>query len=115
MKRKHIAIAAFVLIASPALAEGVDINDGDLAALDKDGDGAVSKSEFDTFSGFAFQTMDTNKDGSLSMDEIDNHLIGDAFKILDDNGDGTVSKEEFLNQMNEDFNAADENSDGVLN
>jgi Ca2+-binding EF-hand superfamily protein len=58
--------------------------------------------------------MDKDGDGALSADEVDDHVIGDAFDILDDDKDGSVSSGEFTSQMNDDFDAADQDGDGML-
>lgn len=109
-------IAPLIVAASlPALAEQIPLNEGHLEALDTDGDGAVSKSEYDVFADFAFEKMDRNGDSMLAPDEVDDHLVGDAFDILDDDGNGAVSEDEFLLQMNEDFATADKDGDGILN
>jgi Ca2+-binding EF-hand superfamily protein len=110
-----VSLSACIAFALPAVAEQIDINDGNLNALDANGDGAVSKAEFDTFTGFAFEKMDKDGDGSLSPDEVDDHVVGDAFNMLDDDGNGSVSSGEFSSQMEEDFKAADKDGDGLLN
>jgi Ca2+-binding EF-hand superfamily protein len=115
---KH-GIPAFSLVLALATAvsaqEAMTYNDSHLTALDADGNASISKSEFEGFANFAFKEMDDDKNGSLSPDEVDDHVVGDAFSILDDNGDGSVSREEFLTQMSEDFEAADKDGDGQLN
>lgn len=114
MTRTVLGLAVIVLCSTQVIAQQATITEEDLNALDKDGDGTVSRSEYDAFSEFAFTRMDKNANGVLSTDEVDDHLIGDAFKILDDNSDGTVTADEFSSQMKEDFDSADKNSDGVL-
>ena len=115
MKNQFLLLASILAVAAPAYAEGLAIDEGDLIALDADGDGAVSKAEYDTFVGFAFEQIDKDGSGALSADEVDDHVVGDAFKMLDDDGDGLVSAREFTAQMNEDFAAADQDGDGSLN
>lgn len=115
MKFKLIAISTLLVFTTPALAESVNLNDGHLSALDTDGDGAVSKSEYDKFTGYAFGKMDKDGDGALSPDEVDDHVIGDAFEMLDDDGNGSVSASEFSSQMDEDFADADKDGNGLLN
>lgn len=115
MKFTYLALPLFVVFAAPLAAQQVSLNEGHLNALDKNGDGEISKSEYDTFSGFAFEKMDKDGNNALSPDEVDDHLIGDAFDMLDDDGNGTVSADEFSTQMDEDFNASDKDGDGILN
>jgi Ca2+-binding EF-hand superfamily protein len=112
---RNLAAALLVSIASVTLAQDVGLNESHLNAIDKDRDGTISKAEFDAFSTFAFKQMDDNKDGVLSPDEVDDHVIGDAFNMLDDDGDGVVSSAEFSDQMDNDFVTADKDGDGILN
>lgn len=109
----YLAIAA--VAALPVAAQPISMNQTHLAALDKNADGAVSKEEFDQFSDFAFEKMDRNRDSVLAPDEVDKHLIGDAFAMMDGNGDGTVSEDEFMLRMSADFMTADKDGDGLLN
>lgn len=107
-------LTAFLTLTAPALAEGAAIDGGELIALDANGDGAVAKSEYDTFLGFAFEQIDKDGSGTLSADEIDDHVPGDAFKIQNDDGDGSLSASEFTAQMDEDFSTASKDGDGSL-
>lgn len=105
-----------VLIASAGAVAAADagLNAGHVAALDKNGDGAISNAEYSAFSNYAFEQMDTNKDGTLSANEISPHLSADSFDQLDKSGNGAVTPDEFSNQMQADFETADTDSDGVL-
>ncbi|MDP5218330.1 hypothetical protein Q5Y75_13950 [Ruegeria sp. 2205SS24-7] len=96
-------------------AQADEIGEANLAALDKNSDGVVSGPEYQDFSNFAFDQMDTNKNGSLSAAEMDAAGAGDHMSSTDANGDGKVSKTELSEQMAEDFNAADKDGDGRLN
>ena len=64
--------------------------EGYLKALDLDGDGLVSREEYDA----AFHVMDIDGDGMLSKEE---YFLGGAlpFKKLDKDGDGVITFEEF--------------------
>jgi Ca2+-binding EF-hand superfamily protein len=104
----------FLAVSTAVFAEGVVMEDSHLAALDKDGDGAVSKQEYETFTRFAFDTIDTNDDGSLSSSELGVYVAGSGFSILDDDGDGSVTSDEFMTQMAEDFAVGDQDGDGAL-
>ena len=115
MTTKLMTAFLFASLATGSLAQQSGLNESHLNALDKDGDGAISKSEFAEFADFSFKEMDDNGDGSLSPDEVDDHVVGDAFKMLDDDGDGSVSAKEFSDQMNDDFATADKDGDGLLN
>ena len=115
MISRTIAACLVASFATASFAQQSGLNESHLNALDKDGDGAISQSEFSDFTVFAFKKMDTDGDGALSPDEVDDHVVGDAFKILDDDGDGSVSEAEFSKQMQEDFSTADKDGDGQLN
>jgi hypothetical protein len=115
MKNRTIVLIAFMMTATPILAQSTALDGGDLNALDADGDGGVSKAEFSSFSDYAFKQMDTNRDGSLGATEIDPHLVEDSFKELDNNNDGLVSPDEFNQQMSADFEKSDLDGDGILN
>ena len=115
MKLTYLAVSMIAVFAAPATAQQVSMNESHLNALDKDGDGAISKTEYDAFTGFAFEKMDRNKDSVIAPDELDDHLIGDAFQMLDDDDNGSISEAEFMLHMEEDFKAADQDGDGVLN
>ena len=115
MKLTYLAVPVLLAFGLPAFAQQPALNESHLNALDSDGDGAISKTEFDAFSVFAFEKMDTDGNSVLSPDEVDDHVVGDAFDMLDNDGNGTVSEDEFMLQMNEDFTAADTDGDGILN
>ncbi|OWU78030.1 hypothetical protein ATO3_01945 [Marinibacterium profundimaris] len=82
--------------------------------LDADGDGAISKPEFDTFSNFAFDQMDTNDNGMISASEYGQALPADGFGDLDLDNSGDLSQDEFNMQMSKDFAAADRDGNGLL-
>jgi hypothetical protein len=72
--------------------------------LDKDGNGEISREEFDE--GFAggggfdpsaiFDRRDENQDGKLSTDELSGSPMQDRAEELDKDGDGAISREEFV-------------------
>lgn len=115
MMLRNTLIAFFLGLASASLAETVTIDQGDLTALDTDGDAVVSSDEFFEFATFAFRKMDTDRSATLSQGEVVVHLDAESFIVLDKNKDGSVSVDEFSQQMGADFNSADEDGNGVLN
>ncbi len=115
MKFTYLALPVLIAVAAPAFAEDLTMDVTDLAALDENGDGVVSKEEFDAFTGFAFETIDKDGSGDLSPDEVDDFVIGDAFDMLDDDGNGVVSISEFSAEMEGDFATADQDGDGAIN
>ena len=115
MDIKAYIIPVFCILAGTASAQSDGLNDGHLSALDADGDASISSEEFAAFTNFAFQSIDVNKDGSLSRSEVDAHADADAFGRVDLDGNGTVSRAEFDARMKANFEAADKDGDGQLN
>ncbi|WP_299345424.1 hypothetical protein [uncultured Pseudoxanthomonas sp.] len=77
-----------------------------LARMDTDGDGRVSLIEYQAWMSYAFDGMDRNRDGVLSLDELpggrgkpvtrEAHLaqLADRFKRQDADGNGFLSAKE---------------------
>lgn len=97
--------------------------------MDTDGDGRVSREEFNPRRGSPFNRVDGNGDGVVTLDEINQHIadrmaemaerhaemqsrMQDFFTGADADGDGMVTREEARAVA---FNRIDENSDGYLN
>lgn len=115
---KHIyciAVAScFVLSAASAHAEGGKCDSllhkqpdssqpgAVLKNADTNGDGSISKAEFNTYYAKRFKEMDTNKDGKITPDEMQGRCKPETAKST-----GTTH----LDQI---FNAADANHDGGL-
>lgn len=104
---------------------------GMIQQMDKNGDGAVSKKEFNAFHAERFKAMDTNKDGKIGSDEMDGmhqgmhgkmksmrHMsIEQHFDAADTNHDGALSKEEAKEGMPilyARFDENDANKDGKI-
>jgi len=73
-------------------------------SMDVNGDGAVSRAEFDAFYGKRFQELDANNDGKITPDEMKR---GQEIPTPDMKNNGTT-------HLDERFNAADANHDGGL-
>jgi len=116
------AVSCFALGAGLAQAEGDhcdtlmhtsqlhgEMTESTFRELDTNGDGVISKKEFNAFNAKHFKELDTNKDGKLTLQELQGgygHVAGYA-----DSGtmhsDGTT-------HLDQRFNAADANHDGGL-
>lgn len=96
-----------VLALLPAAAFAQVTATGDyLARMDGDGDGRVSLIEYQTWMSYAFEGMDRNRDGVLSLEELpggrgkpvtrEAHLaqLADRFKRQDADGNGFLSAKE---------------------
>ena len=71
--------------------------------MDTNGDGLVSKAEFDAYHEQRFKELDANRDGQVSAEEMDAHHKA---KCQTQGGKGAM--------MDEHFDAADANHDGAL-
>ncbi len=83
---------------------------GDMAAkifekMDADGDGVVTKKEFDAFSNQRFNDLDANHDGKITRQELDADREQHMAKM----------REQMHEQMKRRFDEADANHDGALN
>lgn len=97
----------------------------DLAALDTDGDGNVSQDEMKAARAAEFKTIDADGDGYLTLAELEawtNRKSADQFKSLDTDSNGSVSVDEFVNgkagraatMAKNLFRLADVDGDGAL-
>jgi hypothetical protein len=114
MKNLGLATPLILALAVSAHAQESGFNEGDLLALDADGDASISMQEYEAFTSFAFEQMDTNKNGTLSKSEFEAHTGKDAFGGVDTNGNGSISSAEFKARMDANFKAADKDGDGKL-
>jgi hypothetical protein len=104
-------VALCVLSATPVLAVDQDRLQRFFALMDKDGDGSVSRPEFQSEKGAVFLTIDEN--GSLTLTQDEMRLSPDGFKLLAGD-DGVVDGEEFIGADVASFDAIDRNRDHKL-
>ena len=132
---KLISIAAFLMLARPALAADPSAKPTapvrGMMRYDTNGDGWVDKAEWTAGQEARFKELDTNKDGKLTQDELfartpavpGNVLPTDRqferqsafFQRMDTDKDGFVSKAEFMAQADRSFARCDLDKDGRIN
>jgi Ca2+-binding EF-hand superfamily protein len=83
---------------------------------DKNKDGRIDREEFHQRTIEVFFFADADKDGYLTVGEIEAvvSIAPEAFKRADRDGNGKLSLYEFTYAMHRDFDAADRNADGVI-
>lgn len=93
-----------------------------IAGFDSDGDGVVTRAEYDAGVERTFRHGDADKDGAMSLIELGNwaeHWLGNRGAIpgqydLDRDGDDRVSLPEYQTEFGRRFLELDRNRDGVL-
>ena len=103
-----LAAALSASLAMPALAVDEARMQRFLALMDADGDGQVSRPEFQAGKGAVFLAID--EDGSMTLSQNEMRLTPEAFKQLAGD-DGVVDGEEFIVADVASFDAIDENKD----
>jgi Ca2+-binding EF-hand superfamily protein len=88
---------------------------------DTNGDGKITKEEFESVREKRFETLDVNKDGKVTFEEFVEVLkprnpdrLKKVFARMDKNGDGALSKEEWEDAGLVEFERFDINKDGVI-
>ncbi len=133
MKAFSKLIVAGCLLCAAPLVQACDVKHrgecagGMFKEMDKNGDGAISKKEFDAFHSAHFKELDTNKDGKITQDELDavhdkmmergKERFQDRFDATDINHDGALSKDEAeigMPMLFAHFDEIDTNKDGKI-
>jgi hypothetical protein len=100
--------ALCALLAEPALAVDQARLHRFLTLMDADGDGLVSRPEFQAGKGAVFLAIDA--DGSMTLSQDEMRLTPEGFKLLAGD-DGVVDGEEFIAADVASFDAIDKNKD----
>lgn len=110
----RIVLTALIALtwSGAAFAQGA----GALARADGNGDGRVTRSEFQALRALGFERLDANGDDQLTAQERSAAQGRMARQIAgaDANGDGVVTEAEFLNQPARAFDRFDANNDEAL-
>jgi len=119
----RFAFGAFALVcvvgfAAPASAQRANIGAA-IAAMDLNGDGAITRAEAERARAAMFDRGDTNGDGFISRAERDalaasNTSSGRVFDGADTNNDGAISRAELMSRPYRAFDRLDRNNDNVL-
>lgn len=86
--------------------------------MDVNKDGKIDRAEFQHWLKEAFFLLDANKDGMLSLQELQqaqSFIDAGQFTRADRHHDGVLDMVEFSNTLTQDFEAADQDRDGTLN
>lgn len=111
--RMILAVVAISLAASaPAWAQrnGADL----LAAMDRNGDGEITRAEAQSAREAMFTRLDADRDGYLSETERSASRAGRGMGRADTDGDGRISRAEAMAAPYRGFDLFDRDSDGVL-
>lgn len=103
-----VACALSAALAGPALAVDLARLQRFFVLMDADGDGQVSRPEFQAGKGAVFLAIDENGSTTLTQDEM--RLTPEGFKLLAGD-DGVVDGEEFVAADVASFEAIDRNQD----
>jgi hypothetical protein len=85
-----------------------------LSKIDTDHDGSVSLTEAKAAATAKFDALDTDKEGTLDVNELTGILSPNAVKKADKDKDQTLDKAEFLALVEKMFKAADQDHDETL-
>jgi Ca2+-binding EF-hand superfamily protein len=119
MKKAALWLLLIPIVLSTA-AFGADVYRMDaaevMATSDKNQDGRIDREEYLQRMTEVFFFIDADKDGSLTITEIEaaGKVDPERFMAADRDGNQTLSLREYLNALNNDFDAADSDKDGTL-
>jgi Ca2+-binding EF-hand superfamily protein len=87
---------------------------GSLQSLDTDHDGTVDLNEMKTAAAAAFDRLDRDHNGTLSKQELKGRLNARELAAEDTDHDGTLTKEEYAAAVEKRFKMANADSDDTL-
>jgi Ca2+-binding EF-hand superfamily protein len=108
-RRTLLLASALAFAVSPALAASA------FSGIDTNNDGTISLDEAKAAAGKVFDKLDTNHDGTLDRVELRGRIPDRDWKTADPDSDKTLTKEEYLNYVELAFKRADKNGDGSVN
>lgn len=113
ISRRNVIFAtlAGLCAAAPVIAEA---KTSPVAQFDTDHDGTVDLAEAKKAAGAAFDRLDADKDGTLTLKELHGRLSRKDFAAGDPDHDKTLSKDEYLTIVERRFKAADPDNDGTI-
>ena len=124
MRTEFVALFLLVWLIEPMIAAGQSRSNNfePFTGADQNGDGFVSRIEFQQAVAVRFDRLDTDKSGRLNQDEFREGLSSTvrrrvarrAFSQQDVNGDGGISQEEYRAAADRFFQRADTNGDGQV-
>lgn len=82
--------------------------------LDRNGDGGISRDEYEAFMRESFKKLDADGNQRLSVTETSKVLTPEQFAQVDANNDGELTLDEFMAHTMRDFDRHDYDGDGVL-
>ncbi len=113
-----VGVTAGALIVSPPRGFAADTTPNDesavMKALDPDHDRTVSLDEVKAAANAKFDTLDTDREGTLDASELTGIMSPEQIKALDPDHDGTIDKAEYLKVALAQFKKADRDHDGTL-
>lgn len=84
------------------------------ATIDTNKDGRISIEEYEIFMRDAFKKLDKDGNGYLTKAETADKLTEEQFTFLDKNKDSQVELDEFLDQLIAEFKQTDRDGDGYV-